>query len=343
MPKLLSINSNFENTHIIINIFGLKLKIKKRNNFELKYEKLLAKLWSMQYDNSFNAFIQQYTLINKEYMPPQISLIAISTLIENKSYAQAEFLLKKHINKYGINDIPKFLLVSTFCKSIEVQNPEIIKAAQIYRHIKNNQEELLLEKVIKNKSITIVGNSPCAKGLNKGPEIDKSDIVIKFNNFSNSEIYQDDYGIKNDIWMIAGNITKKNYDEHFKNLKIVIIADDIEHCIFLDNFRNFLYEIIENNIPITSLNFEYRKTLRSKYNLIHPSTGFQIINYIHDNKNLIKNFSIYGFSANDSNKGVMKNMFNKYFQEREPFYIIHNYYKEAEIISELLQTNKELK
>lgn len=343
MPKFLSINSNFENTHIIINILGLKLKIKKKNTFELRTEKLLVKLWSMQYDNSFNAFLQQYILVNKDFMSPQISLIAISTLVENKSYAQAEFLLEKHIKKYGMSDIPKFLLVSTFYESINITNTEIVKSTKIYKHLKNNQENLLLEKTIQNKSIAIVGNSPCAIGLNKGLEIDKNDIVIKFNNFSNSYKYHKDYGIKNDIWMIAGNITKKNYDNHFENLKMVIVADDIEHCIFADKFRNFLYEIVANTqIPITGLDFNYRKTLRNKYNLIHPSTGFQIINYIFDNRKTIKDISIYGFSFNDSKEGVKKNMFNKYFQERTPFYIIHNYYKESEILSELLQENKEL-
>lgn len=342
MTKFLSISSNFENTHTVINILGLKLKIKKKNTFELRTEKLLIKLWSMQYDNSFNAFLQQYILLNKDFMSPQISLIAISTLIENKSYAQAEFLLNKHIKKYGISDIPKFLLVSSFCQSINITDTEIVKSAKIYEHIKNNQEKLLLEKILLNKTVAIVGNSPCEIGQNKGFEIDKNDIVIKFNNFSNSEKYQNDYGTKNDVWMIAGNITKKNYDNHFANLKIVIVADDIEHCVFSKDFCNFLYEIIENNIPITSLNFEYRKTLRCKYNLIHPSTGFQIISYICDNRKIIKDISIYGFSFNDSKEGVKKNMFNKYFQERTPFYIIHNYYKESEIISKLLQENKEL-
>lgn len=343
MTKFLSISSNFENTHTVINILGLKLKIKKKNTFEIRTEKLLVKLWSMQYDNSFNAFLQQYILVNKDFMSPQISLIAISTLIENKSYAQAEFLINKHIKKYGITDIPKFLLVSSFCQSINITSNEIVKSAKIYEHIKNNQEKLLLERILLNKTVAIVGNSPCEIGQNKGFEIDKNDIVIKFNNFSNSEKYQNDYGTKNDVWMIAGNITKKNYDNHFENLKIIIIADDIEHCVFTDEFRSFLYEIIANiQISITSLDFNYRKILRSKYNLIHPSTGFQIINYIHDNRNTIKDISIYGFSFNDSKEGVKKNMFNKYFQERTPFYIIHNYYKESGIISKLLQKNKEL-
>ena len=63
MSKFLSINSNFENTHIVINVLGLKLKIKKKNTFELRAEKLLVKLWSMQYNNSFNAFLQQYILL----------------------------------------------------------------------------------------------------------------------------------------------------------------------------------------------------------------------------------------------------------------------------------------
>lgn len=342
MPKFLSISSNFENTHIVIKILGIKLKIKKKSTFELRTEKLLVKLWSMQYDNLFNAFLQQYILVNKDFMPPQISLIAISTLIENKSYAQAEFLLNKYIKKYGMNDIPKFLLVSSYCQSINITNAEITKSARIYEHIKNNQEKLLLEKTLQNRSIAIVGNSPCAIGLNKGSEIDKNDLVIKFNNFSNSGKYQKDYGTRNDIWMIAGNITKKNYDNHFENLKIIIVADDIEHCIFTDEFRKFLYEVIVNTqIPITSLSFGYRKTLRNKYNLIHPSTGFQIISYICDNRKTIKDLNIYGFSFNDSGEGVKKNMFNKYFQKRTPFYIIHNYYKESEILSELLQVNKE--
>ena len=344
IKDVLYIRSNFENTHIVITIFGIRIKIKKKKTFELRTEKLLTKLWSMQYDNTFNAFLQQYILVNKDFMSPQISLIAISTLIENKSYAQAELLLNKHIKKYGMSDIPKFLLVSAFCQNINITNAEITKSVKIYEHIKNNQENFLLEKTIQNKSIAIVGNSPCAVGLNEGAEIDKSDIVIKFNNFSNSEKYQNDYGSRNDIWMIAGNITKKNYDKHFETLQMIIIADDIEHCIFLDDFRKFLYEIIANTqIPISSLNFEYRKFLRNKYNLIHPSTGFQIISYISDNRNIVKNFRLYGFSFNDSKDGVKNNMFNKYFQKRPPFYIIHNYYKECEILSELLKENKELK
>lgn len=339
--NFISLVSNFENTHWGLSVLGLKIKINKRNKVELQQEKTIVNQWTTQFDNSFNNFMQQYILANRDTLSCRLSLIAISILLENSSYSQAEYLIDKHVKKFGLQDIPKFLLVSEYCNNLGFSDVEIKKSAVIYQYIKKNQNNNILNNFIAHKNIAVVGNSPCIIGKQLGNEIDNNDIVIKFNNFSNSLEYQYDFGTKNDVWMIAGNITKRNYDTHFESLKMIIIADDIEHCVFKDDFRNFLYEIIVNNeIPITSFSFEYRKELRSRYNLIHPSTGFQMINYLNNNKNLIKSLNIYGFSANDNKEGLRKNMFNKYFQERKPFYIVHNYYKEAEIISEIMQPKR---
>ena len=49
------------------------------------------------------------------------------------------------------------------------------------------------------KTVAVVGNSPCEKGLGKGAEIDAFDLVIRFNSGAVPDEHQNDYGSKTSI------------------------------------------------------------------------------------------------------------------------------------------------
>lgn len=343
-----------KNTHKQICIFGIKIKLKNKNTNEsikpdynnqvidFKIGKMLSLFesyfyhrWITQTDETFNYFVQNFITSNQEIMTPKITLMVISTLIENKSFTQVNFLLQKYLESYNEDYIHEFLLISDYlCKKGKVNNEKIRKAQELFRLLELSEKNKAFDNLVKNKTIAIVGNGLSEIGKNKKDEIDSKDIVIRFNNFANDEEkYKNDYGTKTDIWMIANNLYSEDvYKKDLKDLKAILIEPDFYHQIFSDKYVEFLLNIINYyKIPIISLDFEFRKKLRRETNLLYPSSGFQIIKYVLSKSESTKKINLYGFSFQDENN-LEENILSRYYEKREIHFMWHNFFKESELL-----------
>lgn len=176
-------------------------------------------------------------------------LIYISYLIENTEYNEAKKALQIYMNTHELKDIDRFLLISNFAYKNNIINDAVIKKAhKVFNELELNNKNNTLYKVLKGKSIAIVGNSPSALGLNKGKEIDAHDIVIRFNNYQTSG-FEKDYGEKTDIWArgSGGDDVIKRRDNKYK---LVIWEADYNHFFVHFDHLDVMYNQIKNNILI---------------------------------------------------------------------------------------------
>ena len=82
------------------------------------------------------------------------------------------------------------------------------KTKLIHKSIDENSTSF--RDYIRGKSIAIVGNASSEIGKGSGGEIDSYDVVIRFNNFSLEEQYNDDYGRRTDVWAVTPGIETLN-------------------------------------------------------------------------------------------------------------------------------------
>lgn len=94
---------------------------------------------------------------------------------------------------------------------------------------------MYLDDDFKDKSIIVVGNSPSLLSQKKGNEIDKFDIVIRFNRFE-TENLEEYTGIKTDIWVL-----------NFKTLRLIEhgFENKAKKMLVQGTFENFDKEIKE--------------------------------------------------------------------------------------------------
>lgn len=220
-------------------------------------------------------------------------------------YTQDLDVAKKSLRYYektfGLENIKKNLLLAALAYEMGHKEEEFLWAQTIYSALKKSEDENLLAKIIAGKSVAIVGNGPQQNGKKTGKEIDKYDIVIRFNDYAEDEKYIDDLGKKTDIWCewIAFPLSLHN----LKNIKYVLIATDIytwgtTHQLNPNLWKD-LYEYICNGGKILSYSYNIRRELL-KINCV-PTSGFSLVYWIKTIKQDFKKSNCYGFSFLEEN------------------------------------------
>lgn len=148
----------------------------------------------------------------------------------------------------------------------------------------------------KNKSVAVVGNSPCEIGKNKGKEIDQHDIVIRFNDFKISEEFKADYGKRTHIW-VRGTNDKLVYTMEDKK-KILLSFKGIFIRAFDKRNAEFRKYCEEHQIKPYHYPRRFEAALTKKLGHI-PSTGLLTIFILHVFQ---VPFDLYGFSFCKENR-----------------------------------------
>lgn len=179
----------------------------------------------------------------------------------------------------------KFYLNQSFRNSVYIQEQLNLSEAKFLEYIEN-------------KSIAIVGNSPCEKGKGNGSKIDSHDIIIRFNNYELSNEHKKDYGIKTNIWAISSApeticIRNELYQYDYIISSLSSYEKKLERNCFINNY--FLAGGKFFRIDIASIQYET--------NIMLPSLGLVCIKYLMQYKNKIKKLSLYGFSMIDHYEG----------------------------------------
>ena len=292
----------------IISFLGIKFKIKNKKDIFLEE---ILKNWETNNDPiSFEKYLSNIIKKGIEYKDRDVFLVYISTLLENGKIDEAEKHLFNYIDHYELSDLFSFPFICSFALGLGVNDENIIKIGRIFDLLEENKKNFLLEKMVKNKNVAIVGNSPNLIGTNKGYLIDKHDFVVRFNNFQ-TEGFEKDYGSKTNIWVCCqANDIINRPDEEIKNLKFILYNVDLKHTKLREKCLSNIMKNILLNSNISYIGAENKKGLKD-FGIVYPSTGLSTICCFRKYTNLLRN-NIFGFSfLNNDN-----NFYDHYFAKR---------------------------
>lgn len=160
----------------------------------------------------------------------------------------------------------------------------------------------MLIDVIKD-DFCVVGNSPILKGKGRGKLIDSHSKIIRFNDFSLSPKYHQDYGSKVNIWIRGTNdelvYTMEDKKKIFKSLDLIVLrAKD-------DRNKKFRKYLKSEKIEYFIFPLEYELELTDLLKTC-PSTGLLSLFYIYKNLGPLNSGQIYGFSFCKENRNKSK-------------------------------------
>lgn len=209
----------------------------------------------------------------------------------------------------------------------ETDNSILKAIAKCYRSLTETNVDKL-NNYLNNKSVAIVGNSPCELNLGKGKEIDNHDIIIRFNNFEVSDKFAADYGNKTNIWCITPTLESIHQRIDVATFDFVLMPLSnryIAHNRFawLQNIQMAGVNIAL--VPVTEI--------LKIYDMRVVSLGLLMILYIL-NQTKAKQIDIYGFSLSDQIKGV------KHYFSGDPsagkLLKFHDWMKEALFLNKMI-------
>ena len=219
----------------------------------------------------------------------KIWLVYIMCLLQRQEIGEALEVLKEYSFCFGNKNIELYPPISHFAHKNSITNELIEKSALAYDAILNSSKNKVLEKMLKNKTIAVVGNGPSEIGKNKGVQIDNHDIVIRFNNFVTNG-YENDYGSKTDIWCcnLMNDIERR--DERFKMILLpesVNVRESTKYQVF--------HDAIDKNIDICCFDNDltYKLTKEYPYNL---NFGFRLIYGLAKILGSLDKVDFYGFN-----------------------------------------------
>ena len=275
----------------------------------------------------------------------EIWLIYLSLLIQNKKIKKAKEILKKYIKHFDIIDLERFLPISDFAYKNGINDENIKKSALIFEKLEKDRKNKTFEKLIRGKTVAVVGNGPSEIGKKKGKEIDSHDIVIRMNNYQ-TKGFEEDYGEKTDIWVRGfGTNDLKDYTKTKKYLYAGLTGDYFHPAILSKAQLEILYrDTAEKNIPCGCVSIDKYYDLINEYSDFVPTSGLALI-YTILKLGVAKKLDIYGFSFNQTS---VENISTHYFkdrtekEERESTYV-HNFYAENDFLRELFRKENDKK
>ncbi len=270
----------------------------------------------------------------KQYGNSEIYLILIACLIETNRINEAEILLARYYALYGRKEIYRYLPVAKFASSLKYK-ANCNNSAFVYDRLKENNEKKIFAHLIKNAtSIAIVGNSGREIGKKLGKQIDAHEIVIRFNNYPNN--YQEDYGIKCNVWVRGGNKDIRDRS-NIRNYKCVFWEPDFEHIKCQGKCIDILYRDVKSDPnKICNTDYSLKRSLMDISGLTNPSSGCIILWEIYNILGTFDKVDVYGFSFLDNN---VKN-FTHYYDNLCRFNLDHNVTSELIFLNNLYFNNK---
>lgn len=292
----------------LIAILETYIKAVKKQRFLLKKQSILTRLYHLHAlrlmeSGLYNNAIKSYD--------------KISTISKNTSFKENNSIaLIAHITKnYPDHKDASQDILELFTR---VQN-----GVRIFEnYIKDNQH-----------SICIVGNSPCEINSNNGDNINKTKIVIRFNNYINDPQYYNDYGSKTDIWVKSPSYMEVN--RKHDNFKIVIVGSNKNVLYDEKNSHNHFEDFLNLKQEIGYIPYQYILELKSM-GLDNASIGLKTVFWIYKLIGPLDKNQIYGFKLDDQKSGNSNSDFDCNWKIKKDNYP-HNWEKEKEILNSLIK------
>lgn len=249
----------------------------------------------------------------------RITAIYLTAKVATKLICKQDLKLIKSV----IDIAPDYLLLSDYIfeELKDCATKEVEASAALYKQIMLKKEVAPVPvDLLRDKKIFVVGNSPISpnyKNVNRGDDIDRADVVIRFNEYQ--LCCTKDIGLRTNIWV--------------KTIKI------------RDDGRKVDAVILSENPLLTEIGEFFREdvTHRSYYYFdgsinkccdacigSMPSTGFKTMVWLLDNRASIAKIDVVGFSF--LNNDGHENKFDHYFGTVKKNERIHNIVAEKDYL-----------
>lgn len=159
---------------------------------------------------------------------------------------------------------------------------------------KERMDHEVFDQYLSEKSIAIIGNGPSQLGKKTGEEIDKHEIVVRFNNYE-IDGYEDDYGEKCDIWAISmalNTVYRRSEIAYYKFILVVVTSNWLQPSRI-----NILRSMQMAGIKVILIN-AWPSIVNTNIRL--PSTGLIVLDYFYG-KGQKENIHLFGFDLNQEN------------------------------------------
>ncbi len=267
---------------------------------------------------------------------PNMHILYISMIMELGHTEKAIELIKEYRARFGDIHFDKKINLAHFAAKNGFSHVKAItQSAEIYERFEQTTHSNFLEKLLKGKSIAVVGNGPSHKGKNLGAEIDAHDIVIRMNNYAIGKEFQKDYGCKTDIWLLGCG----GSDVKFRTgpFKAVVFGEDVRYYwgTHSESYRHF---ILEQKTPCIYIPRECSISLSQYSNIDFPTTGAKFIWLLKQKLGSLRNIDFYGFNFLMENPDTYA---THYFQDQSRSERLrrsngHNFIQEASFLKALI-------
>lgn len=191
------------------------------------------------------------------------------------------------------------------------------------------QQENTFNKLLqdKSKSVCVVGNSPIEIGRGQGAHIDAHDVVIRFNNYSDSHEYHADYGSKTNIWMRAGKYADI-WRRPVASYDLVLFSgpDRRYHGMGAIDVMEAVEAGAKTGFVPSRIYAELLKSLGHR-----PSAGLLLLYWIRQMRGNFaeNNVSTFGFSMNDQSPNTSHQYFENLLRKKQ---YPHHWEREADFL-----------
>lgn len=272
-------------------------------------------------------------------------LILACELLQGNYIEKLDVLVDLYLKKHGEKDIYRYMPLAEYLvmkKHMELSDERVKQSSEVFRRLTRNIRREKLAKLVKGKTIAVVGNGPSEIGRNLGQEIDTHDIVIRFNNYD-TKGYEKDYGRKTNIWVRGSGASDVINRNDISIYDCVIFEGDYSHYpVIPQKHPKVIYDYLYQNTPITYYDRTIHETLREYCGIEFPTSGLVTIWALFLLKDIIKKMDIYGFAFRQHS---IDNIATHYFNDRDMEEAVerskvHELDKESEIILKLLKQMK---
>ncbi|MCC5980944.1 MAG: glycosyltransferase family 29 protein [Oceanicaulis sp.] len=200
--------------------------------------------------------------------------------------------------------------------------------ARLHRHIEEQSAGLTAMIADADRSLAIVGNSPCEKGKGKGERIDRHHIVARFNFFSLEPEYRADYGSKFDLH-VRSRLEDEALDQ--RSVKAGLTIFPLNE--FVHQYRNWSYmrQLRGEGANIACFPPDFHRPLLAELRR-DASNGLLFCAFVHQLRGRLHPESCFGFAFTDQ----ISTESETHYSDNNPPALNHNWQKEREVFTRLV-------
>lgn len=282
-----------------------------------------------QYFSRFNKW-------DKDEKNKLIHVINIALKLLNGEKNSARNWLSGYVKEYQLSGLQQIPLVSYFAFNEGHDNEKIRQAAYIAGEVLRTRQDGLFTRYLQNKKVMIVGNGPQNIGTGYGAQIDKFEVVVRFNNGVGVQKFSKDYGRKTTVW-VRNNAAPYGNFKNLKGMKFCILVDSIERLHWKDEQIGKCYnELIKSKCRLIAPERKFLQQIFKKYDFSRFTSGLLAIAYIVSLSEGSK-ISICGFSSADKKLSECDSF---YGQQKLSFYSDKSSNREAGFLNHSFEMEK---